>query len=42
LEELKEGFYETKVIVSKEEAIAIEEDTREQHASDKWERERKY
>ena len=27
--------------VSEEEAIVIEEDTREQHASEKWERERK-
>ena len=41
LEELKDGFYKTKVKVTQEEAIRIEQDTREQSACDTWERERK-
>ena len=41
LEELKMGCYETKVMVSEEEACAIERDTREQHGSELWKMERK-
>ena len=41
LEELKDGFYKTKVDIMPEEAIEIEQDTREQHESEMWERERK-
>ena len=40
LEELKDGFYKTKVKVTPEEATGIEQETREQHASDMWQRER--
>ena len=39
LEELKDGFYKTKVKVTPEEATGIEQETREQHASDMWQRE---
>ena len=41
LEELKMGYYETKVMVSEEEACAIERDTREQYGSELWKMERK-
>ena len=41
LEELKSGYYETKVIISEEEASAIERETREQHGSELWRTERK-
>ena len=41
LEELKSGYYETKVMVSEEEACAIEKETREQHGSELWKIERK-
>ena len=39
LEELKDGFYKIKVKVTPEEATGIEQETREQHASDMWQRE---
>ena len=41
LEELKVGYYETKVLVSEEEACAIKRDTLEQHGSELWKMERK-
>ena len=36
LSEMKEGFYQTKVIISELEAKAIEEATRDQAGSDQW------
>ena len=41
LQQLMDGFYTTKVTVTAEEANEIEQQTRDQHASASWERERK-
>ena len=41
LKKLMDGFYATKVVITPQEGNEIERETRDQHASDSWERERR-